>query len=306
MSEWWIKNRRLILQLAGTLLAIGLIVVLLRQESWQDILHAFEKIRKIDLFWAGILFILARLAVVGRWYVLLRAAGINMRVRDSMALTFTSLFASFFLPTTVGGDLVRLAGAMQMGFDRAVCLASIAADRLMGMLGMSMMAPLGLWYSWGLLPTKIAASFLGFAQRPLDFIKRTLSVFGVWIKKPTSLLGSLAFSWMNMMCQFTATYIFARDLGSHASFWVIAGLSSLIYFITLIPISINGYGVFELSSTYLLSNVAGLSPAVSLSIAFLIRIYFLLSSLPGAFFLPSILAAMAEQKKETVSTNIIL
>jgi hypothetical protein len=101
-------------------------------------------------------------------------------------------------------------------------------------------------------------------------------------------------------------YIFARDLGSHASFWMIASLWSLIYFITLLPISINGYGVQELISTYLLSNVAGLSPAVSLSIAFLLRIYFLLSSLPGAFFLPAILSTMAEQKKETASTNILL
>jgi hypothetical protein len=101
-------------------------------------------------------------------------------------------------------------------------------------------------------------------------------------------------------------YIFARDLGSPASFWVIAGLSSLIYFVTLLPISINGYGVQELISTYLLSNVAGLSPAVSLSIAFMIRIYFLLSSLPGALFLPAILSAMAEQKKETAPTDILL
>jgi uncharacterized membrane protein YbhN (UPF0104 family) len=306
MSAWWLKNRQRVLQLTGTLLAIGLIVVLLREESWQEILAAFAKIKKINLFWVALLFMMARFAVVGRWHVLLHAAGINMRLQDSMALTFTSLFASHFLPTTVGGDLVRLAGAMQMGFDRAVCLASIAADRLMGLLGMSMMAPLGLWYSWGLIQTKLALSFFGFMQRPLGFIKRTLSVFGIWLKKPGALFGSLAFAWLNMMCQFTAMYIFARDLGSHASFWMIAGLWSLIYFITLLPISINGYGVQELISTYLLSNVAGLSPAVSLSIAFLIRVYFLLSSLPGAFFLPAILSAMAEQKRETASTNIIL
>jgi len=306
MSVWWSKHGQRVLQLAGTLLAVGLIVVLLREEKWQDILEAFAKIKKVNLFWVALLFLLARFAVVGRWYVLLRAAGINMRLQDSMALTFTSLFASHFLPTTVGGDLLRLAGAMQMGFDRAVCLASIAADRLIGMLGMSMMAPIGLWYSWGLIQTKLMASFFSFLQKPFEFTKRTLAVFGIWIKKPASLLGSLAFACLNMMCQFTAVYIFARDLGSQASFWVIAGLWSLIYFITLLPISINGYGVQELFSTYLLSNVAGLSPAMSLSIAFLVRAYFLLSSLPGAFFLPAILSTMAEQKKSTSSTNFIL
>jgi hypothetical protein len=99
-----------------------------------------------------------------------------------------------------------------------------------------------------------------------------------------------------MLCLFGSIYVFVDDLGSHVSFWMIAGLWSLTYFITLIPISINGYGLQELSFTFLMSNVAGLSPAVSLTVAVLIRAYFLLSSLPGAIFLPSILSAIAKQK----------
>src|SRR5262245_19006934 len=134
MAVWWSENRQRLIQLAGTILAIGWIVVLLREEGWRDVLQAFRQIKKIDLVWAALLFLIARLSVVGRWYALLRSGGVKMRIQDSMALTFTSLFASNFLPTTIGGDLVRLAGAVQMGFDRAVCLASIAADRLAGML----------------------------------------------------------------------------------------------------------------------------------------------------------------------------
>src|SRR5215470_6079797 len=148
MADWWLKNRQQLIQLAGTILAIGLLLVLVKENGWQEILDAFAKIKKINLLWVALLFLGARMAVVGRWYVLVRSSGIKMRLQDSMALTFTSLFASHFLPTTVGGDLLRLAGAMQMGFDRAVCLASIAADRLIGMIGMSMMAPVGLAYSW--------------------------------------------------------------------------------------------------------------------------------------------------------------
>ncbi len=306
MSAWWARNRQRIIQMGGTALAIGLTVALLQGEDWQATLDAFAKIQISDLLLVGLLFIIARLAVVGRWYVLLRYAGVKMRLRDSAALTFTSLFASHFLPTTVGGDLARLAGAMQMGFDRAVCLASIAADRLIGMLGMSMMAPLGLYYAWGVIVPGSSSMFLAFLERPVRLLKRTFSVFGVWMGKPVSLLISLGFAWLNMLCQFVAMYIFASNLGSHASFWMIAGLWSLVYFITLIPISINGYGVQELSSTYLLSHVAGLTPAVGLSVAFLIRIYFLLSSLPGAYFLPSVLAAMAEQKKHSSSSPNLL
>ncbi|MDL1944369.1 flippase-like domain-containing protein [Chloroflexi bacterium CFX2] len=297
MSAWWVRNRRRILQLAGTILAIILLIVLLRGEGWNEILAAFTKIKTSDLLWVALLFSISRIATVGRWHVLLRSGGVDMRFKDSMALTFTGLFASNFLPTTIGGDVVRLAGAMQMGFDRAVCLASIAADRLIGMLGMSMTLPIGLAQSWSLWGTASASSLtLAWFHRPIAFLKRTFSVFGLWLKKPASLLGSLAFTWIHMLCLFGSIYIFTNDLGNSVSFWMIAGLWSLTYFITQIPISINGYGLQELSFTFFMSNVAGLTPAVSLSVAVLLRAYFILFSLPGALFLPSIMSAMTEPK----------
>lgn len=297
MSAWWVRNRRRILQLAGTILAIILLIVLLRGEGWNEILAAFTKIKTSDLLWVALLFSISRIATVGRWHVLLRSGGVDMRFKDSMALTFTGLFASNFLPTTIGGDVVRLAGAMQMGFDRAVCLASIAADRLIGMLGMSMTLPIGLAQSWSLWGTASASSLtLAWFHRPIAFLKRTFSVFGLWLKKPASLLGSLAFTWIHMLCLFGSIYIFTNDLGNTVSFWMIAGLWSLTYFITQIPISINGYGLQELSFTFFMSNVAGLTPAVSLSVAVLLRAYFILFSLPGALFLPSIMSAMTEPK----------
>ena len=107
-----------------------------------------------------------------------------------------------------------------------------------------------------------------------------------------------------MLCLFGSVYVFVNDLGSHVSFWLIAGLWSLTYFITLIPISINGYGLQELSFTFLMSHVAGLTPAMSLTVAVLIRAYFIISSLPGAVFLPAILSAMAVQKASLSSIQI--
>lgn len=297
MSSWWSHNRQLILQLAGTLLAIFLLLFLLRDEGWNEILAAMSEIKTVDLLRVGFLFALSRLAVVLRWHILLVSGGAEIRFRNSLALTFMGLFAGNFLPTTIGGDLVRLAGAMQMGFDRAVSFASLAADRLIGMLGMSMSVPIGLAYSWNVLQIGPGAAVLmPFLQKPVAFLRKLLSIFSIWVKKPLSLLAALACTWVHMLCLFSSIYVFVDDLGSHVSFWMIAGLWSLTYFITLIPISINGYGLQELSFTFLLSNVAGLTPAVSLTIAVLIRAYFLLFSLPGAIFLPTILSAIAKQK----------
>ncbi len=292
-----LKNPRRVIQWLGTLLAIGLLFFLLREGGWEENLAAMRQIKALDLVWVALLFIISRVAVAWRWHVLLRSGGVRIPFKDSLGLTLTGLFASNFLPTTIGGDVVRLGGAMQMGFDRAVCIASIAADRLIGMAGMAMTVPVGLVYSWSLIqPGAATVSLMGFLHKPLDFAKRILSTFSIWLKQPGALLASLACTWLHMLCLFGAIYIFVDDLGPQVSFWMIAGLWSLTYFVTQIPISINGYGLQELSFTFLMTNVAGLTPALSLTVAVLIRVYFVLASLPGAAFMPSILAAMAAQK----------
>jgi uncharacterized membrane protein YbhN (UPF0104 family) len=307
MSVRWFRNRQLIFQLAGTVLAVGLLYILLKDGGWNEITNAFREIKTTDLLLVALLFLVSRTATVLRWHVLLRSGGIGMPLKNTAALTFTGLFASNFLPSTIGGDVVRLAGAMQMGFDRAVCLASIAADRLIGMLGMSLTLPLGIAYSWSLIGSDPASLLTAvWFQRPMGFLKRTFSVFKIWLKRPASLLLSLGFGLIHMFCLFGSIYIFVDDLGGQISFWMVAGLWGLTYYITLLPISINGYGLQELSFTFFMSNVAGLTPAVSLSVAVLIRAFFLLSSLPGAFFLPSIMAVMAKQKQDLSPDELLL
>ena len=77
-------------------------------------------IRQIPLWrflLATALVFVSRFFVIGRWHVLLRSAEVNIPSPASAALTFTGLFASNFLPTTIGGDVVRFAGAVEMGYS---------------------------------------------------------------------------------------------------------------------------------------------------------------------------------------------
>lgn len=291
------QHHQRILQLTGTILAIVLLVLLLRDGGWEGVAAALQQIEAVDLVWVLILFSISRFSIICRWFILLRSAGVDIRFRDTAMLTFTGLFASNFLPTTIGGDVVRLAGIMRMGFDRATCLASIAADRLIGMLGMFTAVPIGVTYTWPVLTAgAVDLAHAVFWERPIRFLRRTLSTFSIWLKKPAYLLASLMFTWVHMSCIFGSIYLFVDDLGTSVSFWLIAGIWSLTYFITLLPISINGYGLQELSFTFLFSNVAGATPAMSLTISILLRAYLMFSSLPGAVFLPSTLAAMAEKR----------
>ena len=299
MMRWLGNNRRLLLRLLGTVLATGLIFLLMREEGWDEVVRALKQISWERIAWALGLVLISRLFVATRWYVLLRSGDVGISVADAAALTFTGLFANNFLPTTIGGDVVRLAGAMRLGYDRAVCLASLAADRLIGMLGMVFTLPLGLipaLQSVGHGATQsLALSAL--ISRSFGFVRRTLQTFSIWLSRPYALLAALGCTWGHMLCTFLTMYILIEALGDHVDFWLIAGLWSLAYFVTLVPISINGYGVQELSLTFLFSTVAGLTTATSLTIAVLIRALYVAVSLVGAFYMPGILAAVDRRER---------
>ncbi|HEX6033887.1 MAG TPA: lysylphosphatidylglycerol synthase transmembrane domain-containing protein [Anaerolineales bacterium] len=301
MIDWLSQNRTLLLRLFGTLAAIVLIVLLIQQEGWTEIVDSLKQISPVNFFLALASLLVSRVFVIARWHVLLQSGGVKIPFRRTAELTLMGLFASNFLPTTVGGDVVRLAGVMQMGFDRAVSLASIAADRLVGLTGMLFAVPFGLPPAWESLREILASQPIALMmslQRPLGFARRTLRTFSTWLHQPKALFASLLCTWANMLFIFISIYLLVGGLGDHVSFWLIAGLYSLSYLVTLIPISINGFGLQELSVTYLFLHVGGLSAATSLSLALLIRIIWMLASLPGAAFLPSILVAISHQKKD--------
>ncbi|GAB4502273.1 MAG: hypothetical protein Fur0035_18210 [Anaerolineales bacterium] len=289
-------SRATFLRLIGSLLSGGLLIFLVVQ-NWGDVTAALARLSAQELLTAFGLILLSRLFITLRWHVLLRAGGVAIPLRETVSLVFTGLFASNFLPTTIGGDVVRLAGAMQRGYDRAVCLASIAADRVINMLGMSLAAPLGLIQVFGGgLPLALAFSAQddkeNLFSRGVNFIRRTLQSFSLWFKKPGALALALTFALAHMLCTFGASAVLLSALGESADFWRLIGLLSLAYFITLFPISINGYGLQEFSVTYLLSTFAGISLPVSAMLALLHRLLMMAASLPGALTLPEVLAKM--------------
>ncbi|MCX6067006.1 MAG: lysylphosphatidylglycerol synthase transmembrane domain-containing protein [Chloroflexi bacterium] len=291
MKTWFMQNRQVVLRAAGTLLAIILLVVLLSQSGWEDVSAALKRVSFLNLALAFGCIILSRLFITARWYVLLRSGGVKIPFKDAASLVFTGLFANNFLPTTIGGDVVRLAGAMQMGYDRAVSLASIAADRVVNMIGMSLASPLGLWqlFQVGALQSLALA---GLWQKGRDFIRQTLQAFTLWLKKPSALALALGFALLHMLFSFSANYVLIQGLGESLALWRVIGLFSLAYFVTLFPISINGYGVQELTVTFLLSQFGGVSIPVSATVAVLHRLLMMLVSLPGAFTLPGVMAKM--------------
>ncbi len=282
---------------AGTLLTLLLLGYLAAQQDWDTLRASFRQIEVWRWLAALGLTLLSRLAVALRWHVLLASAQPRLRLSQSMRLTFAGLFAANFLPTTIGGDVVRLAGAVQLRMDTALSTASLVADRLIGMAGMTLALPWGLARALDAGMPILQSAFLSFPglfQKIRVFAQNLLEHFRFWARKPAPLLISLGFTLVHMACLFSSIAILLEGQGQSIPWLTIAGIWSLVYFITLLPVSINGLGLQEVSSTLLYAHLGGISMEASLTLAVLLRALQMLASLPGALFVPDILAAREE------------
>lgn len=298
-----IKSRSTILRMFATLAALALVYWLLSRQGWEEILAAIGQIQTSRFVWAIALIFLSRFFVTARWHILLRSAGIQSNFSQSARITFAGLFANNFLPSTVGGDVARMGGALQMGFDAAISAASLVVDRAIGLIGMAFAFPIGLqklllFRSLGSIPLVAAQlpSKSPLFKRAKRIIERIWVSLKIWVKKPLSLLSSLLLTFLHMLALFMAIDILLRGMGESLPFIQIAGLWTLVYFVTLIPFTINALGLQEVSISYAFSQLGGVDFANSLVLALLIRTLFMLASLPGAFFISDVLPGIAKAK----------
>lgn len=80
------------------------------------------------------------LLVFGRWTILVRALDRNISIRTAMLLGFLGYFFNLVLPGAVGGDLAKAACLARMRIKRTQAIASMVMDRLLGLLGLLLLA----------------------------------------------------------------------------------------------------------------------------------------------------------------------
>lgn len=335
------RNLNTAIRWIGTVLSMAIMVWLLSRVGWKE---AWETIRRLAWWRIALVILLvfvSRLATYFRWQTLLTAQDARISKKDVLKLTFAGLFASNFLPTTIGGDVFRLAGAIRSGMDSALAAASLIADRIVGMSGMTLALPLSIpafirflkqpkaiETGMDTLASLWAGSFTLSAanvrddvdaerkdsvsqKKPFlkklgakirDSFKKVMDSLKFWLKKPSSLLKALGFTLVHQMAIYLIITLLITGMGESLTFHHVAGIWSLTYFITLLPVSVNGLGLAEVTITSLYTQLGGISPATSIALAVILRVVWMIGSLPGAFFIGDVLAG----KEKTEHTEEVL
>jgi glycosyltransferase 2 family protein len=288
---------------------LTLLAIVASQLDWSQIGTSLREGQPIDFLFAVGLVVLALVAGAWRWHALLHSAGVPLGISRLARIYAVSTFSSSFLPTTAGGDVTR-ALLVTRGPDLRRVVVSIVVDRAGGLAGLIGIAWLALAIEPGNVPSQtdavliwttlvlviagvvlVAAMLRGgttlrrlLPDRLLSLARDTRTVLRAYGSSP-SLMGKwLALSILYQGLISLQLVMLARAIDVELSFATAAIALTFVTLVTLVPISIGGFGVREGSYVVLLGGVSiAASDATLISVLSVATL--LVASLPGAFLI---------------------
>jgi len=258
---------------------------------------------------------LGQLLCAWRLRVLLHAQSVDVRYLFCVRLTFLGLFAGNFLPSTIGGDAVKIVLLARQGVGTAVSTLSVAADRLLGLAAFALLLPtvltaphiLGLQSFENSARVAGLVAVAGFAAiaglvflllrssksrmaassgrgRFANMMSTVTSTLSRWTKRPGDLLFAMAVSLAAALAGIVSVWIQAQPMGLSLTLIDFIAVYALVYFAALVPVSLNGVGVQEMAFVYLLPRL-GANPEQAMALALMARLFLVVISLPGAIFM---------------------
>jgi glycosyltransferase 2 family protein len=308
----WVRR---IISLAGSLWAragvtLLLLAIVASGLDWSLIERRLSDGRPLDFLLAVSLVAFALAVGAYRWHALLEAAEIRLSASRLARIYAVSTFSSSFLPTTAGGDVTRALLVARRGPALARTVVSILVDRVGGLVGMIGIAWVALALQPGTVPIGVqailgwttiafvlggalvgAAAFGGsrIARRvvPDRFIAiaRDSRLVLLGYARDSRLLLKWALSSFAYQLLIAAQLVaLAHAIDLELPFATAAVSLTIVTVVTLVPISIGGFGVREASYVVLLGSATiGASDAALISILSVATL--LVASLPGAYLI---------------------
>jgi uncharacterized protein (TIRG00374 family) len=265
-----------------------------------DLASFWDRVRGMNAAW--LLLALATFAITPsisawRWHRLLRAQHIDVEQRRLIESFWVSLFFNNFLPSNIGGDVVRIADTAPAAGSKTLATTVILVDRGLGLTALLLVAALGALaaalagvhvpgarFLWMAAAAGVAATILviaipdliGHALAPARALKKP------WVTERAQRLEDAATKFRNapaalagafggaIVVQITlvAFYLLtAQGLSVPLPIFLGAVLIPVSMAVQMAPVSINGFGVREAVFAFFFRRF-GLPPdaAVALSL----------------------------------------
>ena len=280
-----------------------------------DLLSLREELASVDWQWivyANLLIPVGVAIGVWRWQILLNVNQLRPDFGNLVNFWLIGQFSSNFLPSNVGGDLVKATlVARRCGWKFwPHAVSSVLVARLIGLFGMFLVLPLGVGFNidWVIslnIHIPLFLAFVGtlvlsilvfgdvgnsllrryesvrFAGKFVNYIRRLHDSILSYRGSPRPMLWCLVLSGANTVKSALQVWLLIQMFPETDIAWtsqlVVFTVASLM---AMIPVTINGYGLQEGTFTVLFVSL-GLTPAQGLLVAIAYRLISLLVATAG-------------------------
>jgi len=309
------------LQVASSAACVALLAWIVDLRSVIEVLSRAEPV----LLAAGVILAFAdRFLMVGKWYPLLHVQSPNTSVSAAVRCYFAATFTNYMLPSSLGPDALRAAAlgrpdgkAMEVG-------ASIAAERLLGMVAnillvlvsafvaLQLAVPAGaaLGLAGVLFVGTVLATTLPFSKRFRrlvrdalperlvtkyeGFINRFVYAYMAYKNVPRTVIKAAALTMFEVCVPLAIAYVLVQAVSLAIPLEALIVAIPVAQLVAKVPISFAGLGTHEVALTSMLAAF-GVEPASALAIAALMRATDVIIAIPGAFLLRDLAVGFQRQ-----------
>lgn len=253
---------------AKVAVSVGLIAFIL---SNLDIEAAFQKLTDVSPLALAVAcgLIFCQLAAISiRWTVMIRMFGLVLAGRTALRLNMEGLFFNMGLPSVIGGDAVRVYRVRRYGLKTAQSASSVLLDRGYGMVGLLLLALIGLPVSLSYISDAtarlglfliIGGGFAGFglflmldwlpsAWRNWRIVAGIAGLSGAArrvLRRPDLAFRVIPLSILGQAMMVGAVYVIAVGLDVSITYIDCLAIVPVVFLISIAPITIGGWGLRE-------------------------------------------------------------
>jgi glycosyltransferase 2 family protein len=300
---------RIALQLA---VSGGLLAFLLVQIDLERTVDLVRSSRAGHLALALAIYLATTWLMAWRWKVLLAAKGIEEPIGWLTRLYFVGYAAGQVLPTSMGGDAVRIVEhARRRPQARAEAAGAVIMERILGATGTLVLVAVGLavavgrfddiallvWVEVASVAIMALVAVLMFSQRTRRLLERRVFPLGRRLRlerplesvhaalhgyraHPGALAVVLALTLGTQFVRMVAIWLCGEAVGVDLSLLVYVILGPLLFLVMLVPFTINGLGVREAFFVAFLGRF-GVDADVAFATGFLFYAVTVATSVPG-------------------------
>ncbi len=259
--------------------------LLLKTES-SSILDALADISPLTWLTAFFLYLCAQFISSIRWYLLARGIGFKGKWSTYLGYYFVGMYFNLFLPTSVGGDLLKVLFLSREDKKRLKATYTVLADRVFGLAAMFLLGSMAVILDPFAIPQRLKMILLCLTATVfiLPFfllaLKRVIKTRWPEIGKRVEITlqlfqqtrTSLSALVLSLLLQFIGMgiiAIIAKDMGLSPPPTFYFAVFPMIALITFLPVSLNGIGIREGGFVYFLSlKGIPIEKALTLSLSF--------------------------------------